>query len=488
MCIRDRSIGHHAASVLQRSGVHIRIQVTKTDVNENGDSSNAAYTPPGGKEIEAALPFTLDVGEGQAGTWFINDDPYDRSITVTCTVGGANVDDNTSDTTVSRDNKSTGQSGAIAFGNASNSAQNFVTGTQTQNRLFGNDGGNDGQANFNDNSQLALAFGESIKRPNSSAIAQSGNTVWHSKDITNQMRKQHIAGLREKEQRAKQGLGVQGVDNEIPSSLSADTPFDVWMSGGYTKVDSSRTGNNFDGDLWFGRSGFDYKVSSNFLIGAFGGYDKGKADFESFNIDLESNGYVAGSYFGLKLTPSQTGLPVNLVLSGQGSHTWLDYDLKNNSATTTGNYDAGRFAGSINLTAVFLKPTAYGNTQILPKLGFNYVRERQDSYTDSGGNSVSDQTITVGQLTFGSSIVTPISKNVEIIGRAEGQWDFNDGGVITTTTGGTYKLDEFGIVLGGGVRASLDESTTFKLEAASEGIGRSNYDQYTVEGRLDFKF
>ena len=82
----------------------------------------------------------------------------------------------------------------------------------------------------------------------------------------------------------------------------------------------------------------------------------------------------------------------------------------------------------------------------------------------------------------------PLRRGVEVFGRVEGQWDFNDIGVITTSTGSTYKPDDFGVVVGGGMRAELDERTVVRVEGSTESLGRKDYDQFSVSGRIDFKY
>ena len=406
------------------------------------------------------------------------------------TSGGGGGSTTSSAATQSAANKSAG----AAFSRASNAASTSATKTQIQNRLLGNNTSNDGQASFNGETkrfgflnggnQIAMAYGESINRPN-------GDKTWHSKDLSNAIRQRSASKKREKEQHAISGLQKLGVEAtaEVTQPLAFKSKFDVWVAGGLTKVDSSRTGNNFDGDLFFGRSGFDYLLSSNVLIGAFGGYDKGDADFTSYNVDIDSKARIFGSYFGIKLTPSTTGLPVNLLLDGQVSYGMLDYDVRDNGASTTGDFDATRIAGNLSLTAVVVQSLgAHGNLRWLPKIGVSYTNENQDGYTDSGSNAVAGQKITFGQLTFGTQVFVPVSKGLKVFGRAEGQWDFDGIGIITTSTGGTYKPGSFGVVLGGGIQANISEDTTLRIEGASEGIARKNYEQYTGTARIDFKF
>ena len=188
-------------------------------------------------------------------------------------------------------------------------------------------------------------------------------------------------------------------------------------------------------------------------------------------------------------TPGSTGLPVNLLLDGQASYGLLDYDIKDNGASTTGAFDATRFSGTLSLTAVIVQSLGkQGDLRWLPKIGVSYSNEDQDGYTDSGNNVVSGQKITLGQLTFGTQVFVAVTRRLEVFGRAEGQWDFDDIGTITTATGGTYKQGNFGFVLGGGIRANISEDTTLRIEGASEGIARKDYEQYTGTARIDFRF
>ncbi len=392
--------------------------------------------------------------------------------------------------TTAQRQSSANKSAGAAFGRSSNNAQAFITQTQTQDRLLENRNPGSGQAALTGNSssssaasssQLAMAYGQSIKRP--------GKDVWHSKDILSHYRARHLAERREKEKQALDGLNQLGVTAELAQPETYQSRWDIWSAGGLVDVDSSRTGNTFDGDMMFARSGFDYLVTRSFLIGAFGGYDTANADFSSFNIELDSTATIAGGYFGYRMTSAATALPVDLVLDGQVSHAWLGYDIDDNEALSMGSFDATRFAGSLSITAVVLRSIGErGHLKLLPKLGVTYTNEKQDAYTDSAGNAVAAQSFALGQLSFGASVYYPISRGVEVFGRAEGQWDFEDIGEVITSTGTTYKPDDFGVVIGGGLRANVDDQTTLHFDATSEGLGREDYDQYTVAGRLDFRF
>ena len=395
----------------------------------------------------------------------------------------------------SQNQKSANKSAGAAFSRPSNLANTFITQRQTQDRLLRDDRdreqiglAHNGERQRTDshdgNATLAMAYAKSIERP-------GDKTTWHSKDIINSLRQRHATKRGKTEQYTRQGRHGLGFDasSETVQPPAFQSNYDVWMAGGITKVDSSRTGNVFDGTLRFGRVGFDYLAGDRLLLGMFGGYDKADAKFSSLDIDLDSDGKIIGGYFGLKLTPIQTGLPVNLILDGQVSYGLLDYGVKDIGNATTGSFDAMRVASTVSLTAVILQSMGRrGVLRWLPKVGVSYVEEDQDGYTDSGGSTIVGQRITLGQLTFGTQLIVPITRALEVSGRAEGQWDFDDIGTIATSTGTAYRPGTFGVILGVGARAQLSETATLRLEGTSEGIARKDYDQYNGTARVDVVF
>ncbi len=125
-------------------------------------------------------------------------------------------------------------------------------------------------------------------------------------------------------------------------------------------------------------------------------------------------------------TPGSTGLPVNLLLDGQASYGLLDYDIKDNGASTTGAFDATRFSGTLSLTAVIVQSLGkQGDLRWLPKIGVSYSNEDQDGYTDSGNNVVSRvRKSRSANSRLAHRCSCAVTRRLEVFGRAEGQWDF----------------------------------------------------------------
>ncbi|MCP3672084.1 MAG: autotransporter outer membrane beta-barrel domain-containing protein [Gammaproteobacteria bacterium] len=148
---------------------------------------------------------------------------------------------------------------------------------------------------------------------------------------------------------------------------------------------------------------------------------------------------------------------------------------------------------ALNLTGIILKKDQNGNIiRWLPKVGVSYAKERQKSYTDSSDTAHNAQDITLGQLTFGTQVFLPVLHdtldNAEFFAKVEAQWDFDDVGEIGRSDGTTYRPDDFGASVGIGLHFDVGSSSTLRVEAACESIGRDNYDQYTGMIRLDSYF
>ena len=69
-----------------------------------------------------------------------------------------------------------------------------------------------------------------------------------------------------------------------------------------------------------------------------------------------------------------------------------------------------------------------------------------------------------------TGVPAPDKIAMEFFTRVEGQWDFDGVGTITTSTGGTYKPDEFGVVIGAGLNANISESVTFNSKAQPRAL------------------
>lgn len=259
---------------------------------------------------------------------------------------------------------SASKSTAAGFMTAGNNAQQFMVQTQIQNRLVNRMISRNTETaltGFTSKEGLQdLAAGQALASTYAAGIDRPSRTTWHSKDglmgkLFGRSDEEREQQKRESETQGFASLTASGPASggaygdlsanardsaAIPSSLRYDNqPYDVWASGGYTSVDSSATGNQWDGDLWFGRMGIDHLFRDNLLVGAFGGYDEGDADFTSLTTALDSEARVAGAYFGYLLTPAKTGLPVHLILDGQASYSDVDYSVRNTSNGTTGDFE-----------------------------------------------------------------------------------------------------------------------------------------------------
>ena len=461
------------------------------------DKSDTACTETRPVAVTTGDAFYLK-GTGTAAGVYIN-----CSVTLGQDMTAVQYTPTTSATTSTERSSSAGKSAASGFMRTTGQAQNFAAQTQIHNRLFGSllssaqntALSSKNRASFVANiNALSSSYAASINRPS--------QTVWHSKD--------NLMGLLTgKENRSPQetensissndytGKGIKQnklyvsrADNTV-SPGAFDSTFDIWGSGGYTKIDSSKTGNNYDGHVWYGRLGVDTLVKENLLIGGFIGFDDGEADFDSLTTDLNTKADVVGGYFGYAIKSENVPLPI--IIDGQISYSDVEYDIADTSNGVTGDFNADRWVGSLSITGVLHRPTSSGKLiRWLPKVGLNYSREKQNSYVNSAGILISSQNVSLGQLSLGTQVFVPVFetklKNAEVFWRLEGQWDFDDVGSTQRADGTFYDPGNKGIVLGAGFRYNPTESTSFSIEASADGIGRSDYDQHSFLMQIDHRF
>lgn len=193
----------------------------------------------------------------------------------------------------------------------------------------------------------------------------------------------HLAGSRSSGETMKMQVGAQmdskGGMTATESAISAATKFTVWGSTSYDWQDyeGSTSANDFDGETAAITAGFDYRVSSDLLLGVV--LDGSRSDFDSdaFRSDIDSFRVLAYGTWG-----KSTGLYSDFMV-GYGDHD-LDLDRR------MGGILGGSSSSSTDATswqALWTVGYAFGDTRIKhgPYAGFEYQNVEVDGYDQSGG-------------------------------------------------------------------------------------------------------
>ena len=176
----------------------------------------------------------------------------------------------------------------------------------------------------------------------------------------------------------------------------------VW--GGYTYSDfESVTRAPYEATLNNFVIGADTLFTDRFLFGMFAGYESLDVDttFNGGGQDVE--GFTAGTYFAYLLNDT---FSVDMALGYTYLNTdqdRIDPDPAAGAATIRADFIADRQFVVLNFNAVHY----IGDVLIGGRVGYQYAREEQDGYTESGGRSfrvVGDRGLTLGQAYVGGDI------------------------------------------------------------------------------------
>jgi outer membrane autotransporter protein len=181
---------------------------------------------------------------------------------------------------------------------------------------------------------------------------------------------------------------------------------------------------------------------------------------------------------------------VNTILS----YGWSDYDEKKNVAGVgiKADWDVESFAMQL-MTGYDM---AYRGFGITPEVGLRYVHIKQDAYRDSADQKVSgnksDILTGVVGAKLSKSFVLDNGVDVRPELKAAMTYDVkNDkgGSVVTLANGSSYSvkgkpLDRFGIELGTGVTAEINDNIEFYI--GYEGKFRDDYEDHT--GLINAKY
>jgi Autotransporter beta-domain len=250
--------------------------------------------------------------------------------------------------------------------------------------------------------------------------------------------------------------------------------WNVWAAGAGLSVHDSQQGANYDGSISSGVGGFDYRWNGRVLAGLATGYE-GVGLNTGFNTgNLKSNGYVLAPYMAYLFTPSWS-------VDAQLGHGWLNYNESHPGVT--GSFNANRWWGQVNLN----DRQVYGNWHLGASLGYIYVSENQNAYSESNGNPVAGQTLFLGQIRLkglaGYEFLTPWGALMPY-GSARLEFDVQKSALpIVNSLAQTTTNGNFGTTFGLGILARVGPATTMSVEGTTTQF-RTDFQSYGIKGIL----
>ena len=232
------------------------------------------------------------------------------------------------------------------------------------------------------------------------------------------------------------------------------------ISGAWSGDDSYVLGS-------FGAHSF---INPNLLIGGMLQFDRAE---DSAN-NASGTGWMVGPYFVAQV-PDQPLFFEGRLLYGQ-----TDNDISP-LGTYTDSFETERWLAQLRATGEY----RYQNTTLMPLLDVTYTDDTQQAYTDSLGNTIPGQTVSLMQVTAGLDFSQPLPVQtgaLELTGGLSGIYSSTNGAAASPEfenwRGRTHLGLNYDMGTGG---------PTMNVGAFYDGIG-TNYESYGANVGLDWKF
>ncbi|MGE0564401.1 MAG: autotransporter outer membrane beta-barrel domain-containing protein [Pseudolabrys sp.] len=187
-------------------------------------------------------------------------------------------------------------------------------------------------------------------------------------------------------------LAYNGSGRKPPERAGPYREWSAWLDlrGAGWHNHSANSGMN--GNQANATGGIARKLTPDFLIGIYGGYDHSKYDVSVTNSEMRSNGGSIGTYMGWRIAPM-------LRFDASLGYGRISYSTK--SGTATGTFDGNRVMASSNLTGSF----GIERYRIEPSASVFALWERQTAWTDSLGTAQASRTFSAGRTSLGSKVI-----------------------------------------------------------------------------------
>ncbi|HEX9466603.1 MAG TPA: autotransporter outer membrane beta-barrel domain-containing protein [Alphaproteobacteria bacterium] len=274
-------------------------------------------------------------------------------------------------------------------------------------------------------------------------------------------------------QGAGQGGGTESTPTPTPTGRSQPgTPGNpaVWFSAGWTNLQNSFPGTAYHGNSYNGAVGGDAQIGDRLILGL-------AVSGEGTILDTTFNaGHLTTTGAGLNPYAVYT-LTDHFYVDALVGWSWLTNDLDRSNGAVTASYDSFRWLGNLNLTGRFIE----GPWQFLPTVGYLYVHQNDDAYTErgTGAASVPSRTSIVGQGRLGGKVGYTIDNVTPYVGA---RWEHNfvqpnvtiapgvPGGSPSSSREGAFVQVGMNADFKGGFSGGIEFNTMQKSDQATYGI------------------
>lgn len=251
------------------------------------------------------------------------------------------------------------------------------------------------------------------------------------------------------------------------ATVSKDTArVDVWAQGIMAHSDN-RSSKSSVGLYYLGA---DYLVKPDLVVGILAQADLTDEDDRRLGTSVKGKGWMAGPYVAGRL------------------HKNIVYDARAAWGQSTNDVDPfGLYTDQFDTNRQLLRARITGNLAagrwtISPQIGVIHFAETQKAYTDSLGNRIPDQDVSLGRVSFGPTIGTrvPVSDKlaVEPYAKVTGFWDFEQADIVDPASGMAYSTEKMRARTEAGMAFVFTKGWRLTTDVFYDGIGVTDYESY----------
>lgn len=292
-----------------------------------------------------------------------------------------------------------------------------------------------------------------------------------------------MSGVMDRRRRVAKAFHALGiVDDDTPGAgdgtsyaLAPESFWNVWanLKGSWLRGNSDTDGQQTNGIV-----GVGYKLTPDFLVGAYGGLETFDYGFEDDDAALTGTGGTVGAYAGWNVLRK-------LRLEGAAGWSRISYSAR--AGSTTGDFLGDRLMLSGKLTGT----QTWGAYSLSPSAQVFANWEEQQAYTDSAGTLQDDASLYSGRMSLGGQAgrVFALSESVTLSPFAGlyGDWTFSGGDGVSSSEGDTGFEDGWSARVTGGVGIAAQNGLSLKLTGELGGIA-ADTQVLSATGRVSYSF
>ena len=190
------------------------------------------------------------------------------------------------------------------------------------------------------------------------------------------------------------GYAGEGSVTKARPAVGPSRDWLAWIDIRGTNFSRNTVGSDLKGTQINATVGLTRKLTPDFLVGVFTGYEHFGYNSQAFNGVLKGDGWTAGAYLGWRLSGN-----LRFDIAGARSNVLINNTAGLSSASYTGQrwLATGGFTGNLRMHGVVLEPSAR----------VSMLWEHENAYSDNFGTQQADRNFAVGRASGGAKVIYP---------------------------------------------------------------------------------